>query len=191
LLGGAALAQETTTYSYDGLGRLKASTLAGGPADTRKTGTCFDAAGNRKQYDVTTTTPSACVAPTPTPSPTPTPTPSPTPSWTIQAANLPPVANTDTTSFHCSLIKTLNVTTNDSDPEGNTPLDVQSVVSLDPGSVWSSVVSSSSIQIEANAPGTYSVEYVVADSLGNTSTGVVNITVTGTSNCREGPPLDD
>ncbi len=71
LLAGSAWAQETTTYSYDGLGRLKSSSIAGGPNDTRKTGTCFDAAGNRTRYDVATSAPSACPTPTPTPSSSP------------------------------------------------------------------------------------------------------------------------
>jgi uncharacterized protein involved in exopolysaccharide biosynthesis len=71
IMAGGALAQETTTYSYDGLGRLKSSSIAGGPNDTRKTGTCFDAAGNRTRYDVATSAPAACPTPTPTPSSSP------------------------------------------------------------------------------------------------------------------------
>lgn len=71
ILSCSALAQETTTYSYDGLGRLKSSSIAGGPNDTRKTGTCFDAAGNRTRYDVATGAPAACPTPTPTPSSSP------------------------------------------------------------------------------------------------------------------------
>lgn len=71
LLAGMAAASETKTYSYDALGRLTASTVAGGPNDTRRIGTCFDRAGNRLRYDVATSAPAAC----PTPSPTPTPSP--------------------------------------------------------------------------------------------------------------------
>jgi len=71
ILAGSALAQETTTYNYDGLGRLRSSSIAGGANDTRKTGSCFDAAGNRTRYDVATTTPAACPTPTPTPSSSP------------------------------------------------------------------------------------------------------------------------
>ena len=59
--------QETTTYSYDGLGRLKGSTISGGTNSGRTTGTCFDAAGNRTRYDVATSAPGACPTPTPTP----------------------------------------------------------------------------------------------------------------------------
>lgn len=75
LMGSAALAQqaETTTYSYDALGRLTGSSISGGPNDSRKTGTCFDAAGNRTRYDMATSTPSACPTPTPTPTPSPSP----------------------------------------------------------------------------------------------------------------------
>jgi hypothetical protein len=71
IMTGGALAQETATYGYDGLGRLKASAITGGPNDTRKTGTCFDAAGNRTRYDVATASPTACPTPTPTPTSSP------------------------------------------------------------------------------------------------------------------------
>lgn len=66
-----AVAQETTTYSYDGLGRLKSSAIAGGSNSGRTTGTCFDAAGNRMRYDVATSAPAACPTPTPTPTSSP------------------------------------------------------------------------------------------------------------------------
>jgi YD repeat-containing protein len=69
-LGNAALAQETTSYNYDALGRLTGSSISGGPNSSRTTGTCFDAAGNRMRYDVATATPANCPTPTPTPTPT-------------------------------------------------------------------------------------------------------------------------
>lgn len=71
ILSCSALAQETTTYSYDGLGRLQGATIAGGTNNGRKTGTCFQAAGNRMRYDVATSAPAACPMPTPTPTSTP------------------------------------------------------------------------------------------------------------------------
>jgi YD repeat-containing protein len=71
ILSCSALAQETTTYSYDGLGRLKGSTITGGSNAGRTTGTCFDAAGNRTRYDVATSAPAACPTPTPTPTASP------------------------------------------------------------------------------------------------------------------------
>jgi hypothetical protein len=71
ILSCGALAQETTTYSYDGLGRLKGSVISGGTNSGRVTGTCFDAAGNRMRYDVATGAPAACPTPTPTPTSSP------------------------------------------------------------------------------------------------------------------------
>jgi len=69
LLAGMAAASETRTYSYDVLGRLTSSTVAGGPNDTRQIATCFDRAGNRLRYDVATSAPAACPSPSPTPTP--------------------------------------------------------------------------------------------------------------------------
>lgn len=63
----AAAAAESITYTYDALGRLTGSSISGGPNDTRKTGTCFDRAGNRIRYDVSTTSPAACPSPPPPP----------------------------------------------------------------------------------------------------------------------------
>ncbi len=66
-----ALAQEAATYSYDELGRLTGSVLTGGPNNNRRTGTCFDRAGNRTRYDVAVSAPAACPTPAPTPAPAP------------------------------------------------------------------------------------------------------------------------
>ena len=46
----SAHAQETTSYSYDALGRLASTSTSGGPNSGVVMGTCFDAAGNRTQY---------------------------------------------------------------------------------------------------------------------------------------------
>ena len=69
--GSSSFASETKTYTYDALGRLTSSSIAGGPNDTRKTATCFDRAGNRLRYDVATSAPASCPTPTPTPTPSP------------------------------------------------------------------------------------------------------------------------
>jgi YD repeat-containing protein len=68
-VGHPSSGSETTTYTYDALGRLVTSTRSGGPSSGVNMATCFDRAGNRLRYDTLTTTPAAC----PTPSPTPTP----------------------------------------------------------------------------------------------------------------------
>ena len=90
-------------------------------------------------------------------------------------ANLPPVANADTTSFNCSVYQTVNLVANDTDPENNVPLVLVSVTG--PGSV--TVTSSTSVTIGESSTGTFTFSYVVRDSLGATSTGQLTATVTG------------
>ncbi len=62
--GSAIYAQEVTTYHYDALGRLKSSTISGGPSSGVTTAINHDPASNRTSYSVTG-------VPTPTPTPTP------------------------------------------------------------------------------------------------------------------------
>jgi len=50
-----ANAQESVTYQYDSLGRLKGAAISGGSNDAVVTISCFDAAGNRVQYLVGST----------------------------------------------------------------------------------------------------------------------------------------
>lgn len=71
ILASAASGSETTSYSYDALGRLIATTRSGGPSSGVNMANCFDRAGNRLRYDTLTTTPAACPSPTPTPTPSP------------------------------------------------------------------------------------------------------------------------
>lgn len=88
LLGGGAAAAliastgyaETVTYSYDALGRLRASSVSGGPDNGTSTAICYDAASNRERYVTTVAGAAACTASPYLPSaPVPTPTPTPTP----------------------------------------------------------------------------------------------------------------
>lgn len=53
LLAPAAAAQETTTYSYDALGRLKTTSTSGGQNDGTVNQVEFDRAGNRTNYTTT------------------------------------------------------------------------------------------------------------------------------------------
>jgi YD repeat-containing protein len=69
IVAAAALGAETTTYSYDALGRLVATTRSGGPSSGVNMASCFDRAGNRLRYDTQTTAPAACPVPTATPTP--------------------------------------------------------------------------------------------------------------------------
>ena len=55
LVACAAYGQETTTYSYDALGRLNSSAVSGGSNNGQQATTSFDPAGNRSNYTVATT----------------------------------------------------------------------------------------------------------------------------------------
>lgn len=70
-------ADDTTTFTYDALGRLSVASTSGGPSGAVTTNISYDPAGNRASYQV-----SSGGAPTPTPGPTPTPTPTPVPTPT-------------------------------------------------------------------------------------------------------------
>ena len=114
--------KETTSYTYDALGRLVQSSVSGGPSNARQTKTCFDSAGNRSQYMTANGGVPTCGTPTPAPSPTPTPT---------SAPNRPPVCTTLTVGpIPGYATSTINVTASMvlgkcSDPDGD-PLSITS-----------------------------------------------------------------
>jgi YD repeat-containing protein len=164
-LNAAAAASETVTFTYDALGRLVAVATAGGPNDGLNVGTCYDRAGNRSAYTVATGgAPPACPPPPP------------------PAGNQPPVTASDSLSVPQCASASVNVLANDFDPEGHTPLVLLSVTQGNKG--VATIVSSATIQFEAGfATGGSALTYTVRDSLGATSTGTLNITVTsGTCN---------
>ena len=258
LIAAPTIAQETTTYTYDALGRLITTSISGGPNNGTQTGTTFDPASNRTNYTVTGalvppsfaignapavseggnltftvtktgttsssysvnyttgggtatsgtdytatsgtltfaaggTTSQPITVPTLTDSVVESPETvlvtlsSPTGGATVttsqgsgtindnSSSNLPPVANADTTSFNCSVYQTVNLVANDTDPENNVPLHLVSITG--PGSA--TVTSTTSVTIGENSTGTFTFSYVVADSLGATSTGQLTATVTG------------
>lgn len=174
----AAQASETTTYSYDALGRLVSSASSGTVNNGLSTTISYDPAGNRSCYGVTgaaTGSGSACSGPPPPPPPSPPPPPPP--------GNQPPVANADTAP---SIPKcggtTVNVIANDTDPDGNYPLSVTGASST--AALTVTVLSATTIQIVSNGTsGLKTFTYTVSDSLGATSTGTVSITVTATNQC--------
>jgi hypothetical protein len=69
----AASASETTTYAYDALGRLTATSSSGTVNNGSATSVTYDPAGNRSGYTVTGAAP-------PPPSPPPAASPLPEPS---------------------------------------------------------------------------------------------------------------
>lgn len=159
------LASETITYTYDAKGRLTKVLRTGTVNNTVTAQYAYDKADNR-----------STVSTTGSPNGTPTPPPPPPPS-----SNLPPVANADSVSLPCNSSIAKNLTANDTDPEGNLPLTVQSVT-VNSGTASASIASASSVTIfAATLAGTSQGSYVVRDSLGATATGTLTIITTGTT----------
>jgi YD repeat-containing protein len=166
----AADAGEATSYSYDELGRLISASSTGSVNNGVATSLGYDPAGNRLNYTV-----GAGGAPPPPP---PGPPPPPPPS------NQPPVANPDTApSIPRCGYTTVNVTANDTDPDGNMPLTVTGTAGGTGLSL--TVLNASTIGIESlGNPGLKTFTYTIGDTLGATSTGTVSITVTTTMACQ-------
>ena len=158
---------ETVTHTYDVLGRLRTSSVSGGPNSGTNTAICYDAANNRQKY-VTAIGGAASSTPTPTPTPTPT--------------NQPPVAVADSAMAQmCGWGEEIAVLANDSDPEGNTPLAIVSVSAANMGTpaLLGSAGNGTAIFYQPNgySAGTDSFTYQVRDSLGAVSTGTVTVNV--------------
>lgn len=98
------------------------------------------------------------------------------PSGATAQFNNPPTPGNDSISLKACQEKLLNLTANDTDPEGNYPLTVTSVGQI--ANAYIEIVSASSVMIYANdMPGGGTVEYTVQDSLGATATGLISIGV--------------
>src|SRR3954470_18540503 len=186
----AAQASETTTYSYDALGRLVSAASSGTVNNGLATTIAYDPAGNRSCYGVTGAGAgsggSDCSAPPPPPPPAPPPPspPPPPPPPPPPSGNQPPVANSDVAP---SIPKcggtSVNVTANDTDPEGNYPLTVTSASGG--AAIVVTVISPSTLWIDSvGASGLKSFSYTVQDSLGASSTGSGTITVTTVNQCQ-------
>ena len=161
-----ARASEAQTYTYDALGRLVVSTISGGPNNTIGTATCFDPAGNRTRQTVGAGVTACGSAPTPTPTPTPTP------------GNSPPVANPDNagTMGKC-VIKHVNVTANDTDPNGDALTVIDATAS---GDMLASVASASTVDIESGqTAGAKIINYTISDGHGGTASSTISVTVSG------------
>lgn len=161
-LAGAALGNETVTYSYDALGRLTATTSAGTVNNGVATGIAYDPAGNRSTYTVS----GAGTAPPPPPPPPP-------------PANQPPVTANDTGSVaRCEYIGVFSPLTNDYDPDGDsTQLEV--VATSYTGSLGTAVPARTQLRFLPNNSGTGTavITYTVADEGGATATGTFTLSV--------------
>lgn len=97
------------------------------------------------------------------------------PSSAISQSNNPPVANPNSLSIYVCQEVTINLTGNDTDPEGNYPLTVTAVDTSPYASVW--IASASSVTFEGHTPGGGTLTYTVQDSLGASSTGLISLGV--------------
>lgn len=165
-----ASASEIQEYTYDALGRLVAVEYSGSVNSGQAHSICYDPAGNRTVYKSSSTGGLAgCATSTPTPTPTPT--------------NTPPAANTDSTSMAICSFKTVNVVGNDTDADGDVPLEVVDVSGGLPG-VSASASGTTSVRLESfSQTGTFAVTYTIEDTRGATDTGTLNVAVTGSGTC--------
>ncbi len=157
-LHGAGIASETVTYTYDALGRLVATSSSGTVNDGIVTAVSYDAAGNRSSYVVDGAGGGGGTPPPPPP-------------------NQPPVANSDDGGSMdvCTSIS-VNVVANDTDPEGNYPLSLVGIHSIVPAYGSAYAESSTNVRFTAGAtPGGVQVTYIVQDSLGATSHGILGV----------------
>lgn len=155
----SALASETQSYAYDALGRLVSVQYSGSINAGQAHSLCYDPAGNRTIYKTSSTGNLADCSGS-------------------SSGNQPPVTAPDSLTVRsCGAIGHVNVTANDTDPEGNYPLALVSVTSGARG--HASVYNSSTIEyIAGPRSGNDVVTYTVKDSLGASSTGRVNVTIT-------------
>lgn len=152
-LAGVASAQETTTYEYDAQGRLTKSSKSGGPSSGTEKCISYDEAGNRTNHTVDS---AGC-------------------SSAGGSVNNPPNAvNNSATAPYLYATTYLNVTANDSDPDGDS-LTVIAVTNAFHAAV--SIHSNSTIKLISLAPGTGYATYTVSDGNGGTDTATVTYTV--------------
>jgi hypothetical protein len=104
------------------------------------------------------------------------------PSSAISQYNNPPVANPNSISLYVCQSWELNLTGNDTDPEGHYPLTVTSVDSSPYASIW--ISGTGSVTIEGHTPGGHSLNYTVEDSQGASATGIISLGIfAGGSHC--------
>ena len=157
------VASDTTTFTYDALGRLVKSSISGGSSNGWKTQNCFDQAGNRTRYDLASETLSSCSAPAPSPSPSPSP-----------SSNTPPTAVDDSFNLPCHTSGTVNLLANDTDSDGNLPLSLVSITRT-AGESTATIISGDTVRIDAGSKGPSDFTYVVKDSLGATASANLHV----------------
>lgn len=159
-LASAAMAAETTIYTYDALGRLTATSSSGSVNNGLATSVGYDPAGNRTGYSV------GGAGGTPPPSSVPSP----------PAGNQPPVAVADSGQMSSCLFQAeFHPLDNDYDPDANTPL---SLVSASYSGALGTVLDNNPkivFRLNGSGTGVAAISYTVQDPLGATATGTLSI----------------
>lgn len=168
LAGGNAEASDTTTYTYDALGRLVAVSTSGGVNKGLSVATCYDRAGNRANYTVSGASGTPPAAPPPC-----------SPSSQPPSGNQPPLAVDDTGGMNRCTPDYFAVLSNDYDPDGNVPL---ALVSVSGSTRGTPEISGTYIYFTPSGlNGVATVTYVMRDSLGATASATLSISISNGS----------
>lgn len=166
----------TETYSYDALGRLIKVVTAGGQNNAETQSYCYDDAGNRTDVVSNTSNGSTtCSGGSAPPPPPPPPPPS----------NGAPNAVADFASGACGSTINVNLTANDTDPDGD-PLTLVSITKTS-GQGGATVLNSSTARVTLGTQAfeTASYTYTVRDPSNATDTAPLTVFFT----CSGGGPL--
>jgi YD repeat-containing protein len=158
-IGVAAHASETISYAYDANGRL---------VRVNRTGTVNNGIATTYQHDKADNRANLTVIGSP------------------NTLNNPPTTVNNTLSLQRCTVRTVNVLTNDSDPEGNTPLSLTALTNANSARGSATFTSNGVVTFDATGTGSVTLVYTVQDSLGASSTGNLTVTVTtqtGPSTC--------
>jgi hypothetical protein len=179
----AAQASETTTYSYDALGRLVSAASSGSVNNGQATSIAYDPAGNRSTYAVTGVgTPPGPPPPPPPPPPSPPPPPPPpSPPPPPPPPNQPPVAVADSLTLPaCQARNWFAPLVNDYDPEGGA-LTLTSVTLADSaqGQLLQAFADGNQAFMQPTGIGTGTVvlNYSISDPQGATATSTITVTL--------------
>ena len=94
----------------------------------------------------------------------------------VPRRNLPPNAQNDTVHGACIQFTLVNLTANDSDPDGNYPLSLLNVSYGAGGFASATIISSSIVKVSfGDTAGLTQLNYTVQDALGATDTGLLEV----------------
>lgn len=183
-----SIASDPKTFTYDALGRLIEQSTSRSNGDTEVHSICYDESGNRTTYRTSEDGSSAgCDIGTPTAMASAPANQGSSPPPETNSAPPPPPSNSGPSTAAdydlgaCNTLGIVNLTANDVDPDN--PLTL-TAISAGSGPASASVFSASSVSVDyGDQAGVTQFTYTVADSLGATSTGILDVDTT----CSGGP----